>query len=92
MGNELNGYTIQFTSNDTGWSSGNAALKNGLMITLPLSKNGENSFSIKVLNELGQEQAVGTDKIVITKTLATMVAKRYISKRGKENKEDDFFR
>ena len=74
MDNELNGYTIQFTSNDTGWSSGNAALKNGLMITLPLSKNGENSFSVKVLNELGQEQAVGTDKIVITKTLATIGA------------------
>lgn len=74
MENELNGYTIQFTSNDTGWSSGNATLKNGLMITLPLSKNGENSFSVKVLNELGQEQAVGTDKIVITKTLATIGA------------------
>ena len=72
--NELNGYTIQFTSNDTGWSSGNAALTNGLMITLPLSQNGENSFSVKVLNELGQEQVVGTDKIVITKTLATIGA------------------
>ena len=44
------------------------------MITLPLSKNGENSFSVKVLNELGQEQAVGTNKIVITKTLATIGA------------------
>lgn len=74
LGNELNGYTIQFTSNDTGWSSGNAALSNGLMITLPLSKNGENSFSVRVLNELGQEQAVGTNKIVITKTLATIGA------------------
>lgn len=72
--NELNGYTIQFTSNDTGWSSGSAALTNGLMITLPLSKNGENSFSVKVLNELGQEQAVGTNNIVITKTLATIGA------------------
>ena len=74
LGNELNGYTIQFTSNVTGWSSGNAALSNGLMITLPLSKNGENSFSVRVLNELGQEQAVGTNKIVITKTLATIGA------------------
>lgn len=71
---ELNGYTIQFTSNDTGWSSGSAALSNGLMITLPLAKNGDNSFSVKVLNELGQEQAVGTNKIVITKTLATIGA------------------
>lgn len=72
--NELKGYTIQFTSADSGWSSGNAALNNGLMITLPLPKNGENSFFVKVLNEFGQEQSVGTDKIVITKTLATMGA------------------
>lgn len=72
--NELSGYTIQFTSNDTGWISGNAVLTNGLMITLPLTKNGENSFSIKVLNELGQEQTIGANKIVITKTLATIGA------------------
>jgi molecular chaperone DnaK len=72
--NELNGYTIQFTSDDTGWSSGNAALVDSLMISLPLAKNGENRFSVKVLNEFGQEQAIGTNKIVITKTLATIGA------------------
>ena len=72
--NELNGYTIQFTSDDTGWSSGNAALTNGLMISLPLSKNGENRFSVKVLNDFGREHALGTNKIIITKTLATIGA------------------
>ena len=71
---KLNGYTIQFTSLDTGWSSGNAALKENLMITLPLSQSGENSFAVKVFDEFGHEQPIGTNKIVITKTLATIGA------------------
>lgn len=71
---ELNGYTIQFTSLDTGWSSGNAMLKTNLMMSLPLSQNGENAFSVKVFDEFGHEQPIGTDKIVITKTLATIGA------------------
>ena len=71
---ELNGYTIQFTSLDTGWSSGNAMLKTNLMMALPLSQNGENTFSVKVFDEFGHEQPIGTDKIVITKTLATIGA------------------
>lgn len=71
---ELNGYTIQFTALDTGWSSGNAILKANLMISLPLSQNGENSFAVKVFDEFGHEQPIGTDKIVITKTLATIGA------------------
>lgn len=71
---ELNGYTIQFTSLDTGWSSGNAALKKNLMISLPLSQNGENNFAVKVFDEFGHEQPIGTGKIVITKTLATIGA------------------
>ncbi len=70
----LNGYTIQFTSLDTGWSSGNAMLKTNLMMSLPLSQNGENTFSVKVFNEFGHEQPIGADKIVITKTLATIGA------------------
>ena len=71
---ELNGYTIQFTSLDTGWSSGNAVLKSNLMISLPLPQNGENSFTVKVFDEFGHEQPIGTSKIVITKTLATIGA------------------
>ncbi len=74
LGTVLNGYTIQFTSDDTGWTTGNAALTNNLMITLPLTKNGDNSFTVKVFNEFGHEQDVGANKIVITKTLATVGA------------------
>ena len=72
--NELNGYTIEFVSLDTGWTSGNAPLKKKLMISLPLSQNGENRFSVKVFDEYGHEKAIGTSEIVITKTLATIGA------------------
>ena len=74
LGNELNGYTIEFTSSDTGWSSGSAALKNNMMVSLPLSKNGENAFVVKVMDEYGREQPIGSNIIVITKTLATIGA------------------
>lgn len=72
--NSLSGYTIEFLSLDTGWSSGNAALKKNLMVTLPLSQNGENRFSVKVFDEYGHEKSIGTAEIVITKTLATIGA------------------
>lgn len=74
LGNELNGYSIEFTSSDTGWSSGSAALKNNMMVSLPLSKNGENAFTVKVMDEFGREQSIGSNTIVITKTLATIGA------------------
>ena len=74
LGNDLNGYTIEFTSSDTGWSSGSAALKNNMMVSLPLSKNGENAFTVKVLDGFGREQPIGCNTIVITKTLATIGA------------------
>ena len=74
LGKNLNGYTIQFTSLDTGWSSGNAALKKNLMIELPLSQNGENRFAVKVFDEFGYEKSIGTSEVIITKTLATIGA------------------
>lgn len=74
LGKELNGYTINFTSLDTGWSSGNAALKDKLMIGLPLSQNGENRFVAKVFDEYGHEKEIGTNTIVIVRTLATIGA------------------
>lgn len=74
LGKNLNGYTIQFTSLDTGWSSGNAALMKNLMIDLPLSQNGENRFAVKVFDEFGHEKSIGTSEIIITKTFATIGA------------------
>ena len=74
LGNDLRGYTIRITSLDTGWSSGNAVLKNNLIMELPLSQNGENRFSVKVFDEYGREKSIGDSMIVITKTLATIGA------------------
>ena len=71
---DMNGYTIQITSLDTGWSSGSAALKKNLMITLPLSQSGENRFAVTVLDEFGHEKHLGTSVITITRTLATIGA------------------
>ena len=43
-------------------------------MTLELPLNGENSFAVKVFDKFGHEQPIGTSKIVITKTLATIGA------------------
>ena len=74
LGDPLNGYTVSFTSENTGWSSGNAVLKNNQIIDLPLPISGENSFIIKVLDEFGREKPIGNSRIVITRTLATVGA------------------
>lgn len=71
---ELDGYTIQFTSLDTGWSSGRANLAENTAFSLPLARNGENAFTVQVFDEWGHEQPTGTERIIITKTLATVGA------------------
>lgn len=74
MGREYPGYTISITCLDTGWSSGNARLENNAIITLPLEKNGENRFAVKVLDRYGNAVSIGVSEITITKTLATVGA------------------
>lgn len=74
LGKGLDGHTIEFVSLDTGWSSGTAALKNNLMVTLPLSQSGENRFAVKVLDAFGHEKSIGNSEIIITKTLVTIGA------------------
>ena len=68
------GCTIQLTSLDTGWSSGEASLQNKLVLTLPLARNGENNFSVSVKNRYGSEMDIGVKRITITRTLATISA------------------
>lgn len=68
------GYTITITSLNTGWSSGNARLENNAIISLPLEKNGENRFAVKVLDQFGNPIQIGVSEITITKTLATVGA------------------
>ena len=74
LGKPMPGYTIQFVSLDSGWTSGNAPLQNNLMIDLPLTKNGENRFEVKVFDEMGHSIDSGIQTVVVTRTLATIGA------------------
>lgn len=71
---DLDGYAINFTSLDTGWSSGNSPLKDKLLMDLPLSQNGDNKFAIKVFDEFGYKKEIGINEIIIVRTLATIGA------------------
>ncbi|MEG2175184.1 MAG: Hsp70 family protein, partial [Oscillospiraceae bacterium] len=74
LGKAISGYSIRVTSLDSGWSSGNAILENNMILDLPLTKCGENKFSIKILTQKGRECNIGLDEIVITRTMATIGA------------------
>ena len=71
---QYDGYTLIITSRYSGWSSGSIPLRNQAQTTLPLIKNGENTFDVKVLDNYGREVPIGVQRIVITKTLATIGA------------------
>lgn len=71
---QYDGYTLIITSRDSGWSSGSISLRNQAQTTLPLIKNGENTFDVKVLDNYGRDVPIGVQKIVITKTMATIGA------------------
>ena len=71
---QYDGYTLIITSRDSGWSSGSIPLRNQAQTTLPLIKNGENTFDVKVLDNYGREVPIGVQRIIITKTLATIGA------------------
>lgn len=66
--------TVEVTSADTGWSSGRAVLKQGTMLDLPLTKSGENTFDIAVFDAYGKTLKINENRIVITKTMATIGA------------------
>jgi molecular chaperone DnaK len=70
----LSGSAFQVDSLDTGWSSGRMELKSGLIFEVPLLKAGENSFKIFVFDPSGGPISLGQDKIVITRTAATVDA------------------
>jgi molecular chaperone DnaK len=73
-GSALPGAEFQLDSLDTGWSSGRVALKNGAQVEVPLSKQGENTFKIFVFDAAGGPVALEANKIVVTRTAATINA------------------
>jgi len=73
-GTVLSGSEFQIDSLDTGWSSGRVILKNGASVELTLSKPGENTFKVFVFDGRGGSITLSQDKIIITRTAASIDA------------------
>jgi len=70
----VSGAEFQIDSLDTGWSSGRISLKDGATVELPLAKPGENTFKVFVFDTSGGPIRLGQDKIVISRTAASIDA------------------
>ena len=68
------GIEFQIDSLDTGWSSGRVVLRDGASVELSLSKPGDNLFKVFVIDSNGAPVALREDKIVITRTAASIDA------------------
>lgn len=73
-GNAEVGVEFQIDSLDTGWSSGRMTLKEGATLELNLAKPGENTFKVFVFDSKGGPVALRDDKIVISRTAASIDA------------------
>lgn len=67
-------FEFQVDSIDTGWTSGRLLLKHTATTDVPLSKSGDNSFKVFVFDPTGGPINLEEDKIVITRTAATVDA------------------
>lgn len=70
----MSGAEFQVDSLDTGWTSGRIPLKDGAAVDVSLPKSGENAFKVWLFDAAGGPLALGQDKIVITRTAATVDA------------------
>jgi molecular chaperone DnaK len=68
------GAEFQIDSLDTGWSSGRIPLKDGAGVELALTKPGDNTFKIFVFDSNAAPIALKEDKIVISRTAASIDA------------------
>ena len=73
-GKAAEGTAFQVDSLDTGWSSGQVALKDGAVVEVPLAKPGENLFKVFVFDAVGGPLTLAQDKIVIARTAAQIDA------------------
>ena len=73
-GQGLSGAEFQVDSLDTGWTSGRMPLNNGATMDVSLSKNGENIFKVFVFDAKGSSLMLEQNKIIITRTAATVDA------------------
>jgi molecular chaperone DnaK len=68
------GSEFQVDSVDTAWTSGRLPLKHGATIDVTLTKAGDNTFKVFVFDSVGGPFALEQDKIVITRTAASVDA------------------
>lgn len=73
-GTAAEGTAFQVDSLDTGWSSGQAALKDSAVVEVPLAKPGENLFKVFVFDAAGGPVKLAQDKIAISRTAAQIDA------------------
>ncbi len=73
-GQSTSGSEFQIDSVDTGWTSGRLPLKHGATMDVILTKTGDNTFKVFVFDPVGGPIALEQDKIVITRTAATVDA------------------
>lgn len=73
-GKTLPGTEFQIDSLDTGWSSGRLPLKDGTAAEVGLGKPGQNVFKIFVFDASGGPIKLAQDRIVISRTAATIDA------------------
>ncbi|WP_323586134.1 Hsp70 family protein [Aliarcobacter butzleri] len=87
LGSTVNGYEFQIDNSDTGWTSGKINLENGSSVQLPLVKYGENSFNVYVFDNMGKAISLPENKIVISRTAASIDAIPASSSIGLEVKD-----
>ncbi len=73
-GQAATGSEFQIDSVDTAWTSGRLPLKHGATIDVSLTKTGENTFKVFVFDSVGSPITLEQDKIIITRTAATVDA------------------
>lgn len=67
-------YDVEIISVDTGWTSGRAALRNGMILEVPLAKDGNNIFEVSVYDRFGHMVSLKEHRIVVTRTIASIGA------------------
>lgn len=73
-GHVVSGSEFQIDSLDTGWSSGRMRLEDGAKLELNLAKPGENTFKIFVFDGSGGSISLVQNKIIISRTAASIDA------------------
>jgi len=73
-GQAVLGSEFQIDCVDTAWTSGRMPLKHGTTIEVLLLKTGDNTFKVFVFDSVGGPITLAQDKIVITRTAASVDA------------------